>query len=52
MAAKKNILSVKELTSGYEHFINNKEVNENGKNLFNKTLKKAVKKKTKPRASK
>lgn len=36
------------LTKGYEKFIEGKELNPKGKNLFEKTLKKA----TKPRGSK
>ncbi len=39
---------MEKLTAGYEDFIKGKELNPNGKKLFNKTLKKAVK----PRGSK
>lgn len=43
--------SMAELTEGYEEFIKGKELNKNGKELFNKTIKKAAKPK-KPRATK
>jgi len=42
MKAKKKTLSVEELAKKYEKFIKNKEVNPNGKELFDKTLKKAL----------
>ena len=45
---KKNKTSMDKLTSGYEKFIEGKELNPKGKSLFDKTLKKAVK----PRKSK
>ena len=48
MGTKKKVKSMKELTAGYEKFIKGKETNSNGKALFDKALKKAVK----PRGSK
>lgn len=45
--AKKEPTPMEKLTAGYETFIKGKEVNNNGKNLFNAVLKKAVKKKAK-----
>ena len=40
---KKELTPMEKLTSGYEKFIEGKETNKNGKQLFNKTLKKATK---------
>jgi len=48
VATKKNMA---EVTAGYEEFIKGKELNKNGKQLFDKTIKKAAKTK-KPRATK
>jgi len=45
---KKKIKPMTQLTAGYEKFIKGKEVKKNGKTLFEKTLKKAIK----PRDSK
>jgi len=39
---------MEKLTAGYEAFIKGKEVNKNGKNLFEKAIKKAAK----PRSAK
>ena len=36
---------MEKLTAGYEEFIKGKELNKNGKKVFEKTLKKATKKK-------
>lgn len=47
---KKKQTPMDELTKGYEKFIKGKELTPNGKELFNKTLKKASK--PKPRGSK
>jgi hypothetical protein len=41
--AKGKKTPMEKLTSGYEEFIKGKKVNKKGKNLFEKTLKKAVK---------
>lgn len=43
MAKKKKEITMAELTKNYETFIKGKGVNKNGKELFDKTLKKAVK---------
>ena len=48
---KKEKISMAELTSGYEKFIKGKELNKNGKGLFNKIINKAAKA-TKLRGSK
>jgi hypothetical protein len=40
---KKETTPMEKLTQGYEKFIKRKETNENGKKLFDKTLKKATK---------
>ncbi|MFT3909855.1 MAG: hypothetical protein QM737_10550 [Ferruginibacter sp.] len=48
MAKKKKEITMEELTKNYSTFIKGKEINKNGKDLFDKTLKKAVK----PRSSK
>lgn len=42
-STKKKQTPMEKLTQGYEKFIKGKEVNKNGKKLFNKTLKKATK---------
>lgn len=36
-------IPIEQLTAGYETFIKDKKVNSNGKSLFIKTLKKAIK---------
>lgn len=46
--AKKKQTPMEKLTAGYEKFIKGKEVNPEGKELFEKAIKKAAK----PRASK
>ena len=46
MAKKKEKTPIEKLTAGYEKFIKGKEVNKNGKIQFEKTLIKAIKKKT------
>ena len=51
MKEKKEQTQMEKITANYEQFINGKEVNNNGKDLFNKALKKAAKP-LKPRASK
>lgn len=49
MAKKKKVKTpMEKLTENYEKFIKDKELNPNGKNLFDK----AIKKTTKPRGSK
>jgi hypothetical protein len=51
MRKSKKILSpMEKLTQGYEEFIKGKELNKNGKQLFDKTIKKAAN--PKPRGSK
>lgn len=45
---KKEPTPMEKLTAGYETFIKGKKVNNNGKDLFDKAIKKAVK----PRAAK
>ena len=45
MSKKKKQTPMEKLTQGYEKFIKNKEVNENGKEQFEKALNKATKKK-------
>jgi hypothetical protein len=45
MAIKKEQTPMEKLTKGYEKFMKNKEVNPKGRELFDKTLKKTVKKK-------
>ncbi|MEO6670535.1 MAG: hypothetical protein ABIN36_13715 [Ferruginibacter sp.] len=45
--AKKAQTPMEKLTQGYEKFIKGKKVNNNGKDLFDKVLKKATKKKAK-----
>jgi len=47
---EKKPVSMDKLTEGYEDFIKGKEVNESGKETFDKALKKAVK--SKPHGSK
>jgi len=39
---KKEQTPMEKLTQNYEKFMKNKEVNENGKELFDKTIKKAT----------
>ena len=39
---KKEPTPMEKLTAGYEKFIKGKEVNTNGRELFNKVIKKAV----------
>lgn len=48
MGKKKKEITMAELTKNYDTFIKGKQVNKNGKELFEKTLKKVVK----PRFSK
>lgn len=48
--AAKKLTQMEELTKNYEKFIADKELNENGRELFEQVLKKAAK--TKPRGSK
>jgi len=43
MKTNRKEISIDELTSGHEKFIERKEENSNGKALFDKTLKKAAK---------
>jgi len=43
MTKKKKNITMDELTKNYESFIKDKEVNKNGRKLFNKALKKATK---------
>jgi hypothetical protein len=40
--SKKNKTPMEKLTQGYEKFIKDKELKENGKELFEKAIKKAV----------
>jgi hypothetical protein len=42
---KKEKTPMEKITQNYEKFIKDKEVNENGKELFDKALKKAINKK-------
>ena len=43
MSNKKKHKTIEELTAGYANFIKGKKVNSNGKELFDKVVKKAVK---------
>lgn len=40
---KKELTPMEKLTAGYEDFIKGKELNKKGRDLFDKTIKKAVK---------
>ena len=40
---KKEITAMEKLTQGYEKLIKGKEINKNGKQLFDKAIKKAAK---------
>lgn len=48
MSKKKKDMTMEEVTAGYSKFIKGKKTSKNGKNLFDKALKKAVK----PRSAK
>lgn len=43
MKVKKKDMTMEEVTAGYEKFIKGKKLNHNGKELFEKAVKKAVK---------
>jgi hypothetical protein len=45
---KKELTPMEKLTAGYEHFVKGKKLNNKGRKLFDKVLKKA----TKPRSAK